>query len=86
MALEREIGKWGNAAAIRLPNALLAQLGLEISSRVRIEVRKGSLVITPVEVREPRLAYLLGETPTEQFRVEEDIDWLHGAAAGSELP
>ncbi|MEE4252357.1 MAG: AbrB/MazE/SpoVT family DNA-binding domain-containing protein [Alcanivoracaceae bacterium] len=85
MALEREISKWGNAAAIRLPSTLLAQLGLTVSSRVRIEVQKGALVITPLEVREPRLEYLLQDARPEQFRVEDDDDWLNDGPVGQEL-
>ena len=85
MALEREISKWGNAAAIRLPSALLEQLGLGISSRVRIEVQKGALLITPVEVREPRLEYMLQDARPEQFRVTDDDDWLNDGPVGEEL-
>lgn len=85
MALEREISKWGNAAAIRLPSALLAQLGLGIASRVRIDVQKGALVITPIEVREPQLEYLLRDARPEQFRVDGDDDWLSDGPVGEEL-
>jgi antitoxin component of MazEF toxin-antitoxin module len=85
MALEREISKWGNAAAIRLPSALLEQLGLGISSRVRIDVQQGALVITPIEVREPRLEYLLRDASPEQFRVDGDDDWLNDGPVGKEL-
>lgn len=84
MALEREISKWGNAAAIRLPSALLDQLGLGISSRVRIDVVKGTLVITPLEVREPSLEYLLKDTCPEQFRYDDDDEWLNSPSVGKE--
>lgn len=84
MALEREISKWGNAAAIRLPSALLDQLGLGISSRVRIDVVKGTLVITPLEVREPSLEYLLKDTRPEQFRYDDDDEWLNSPSVGKE--
>lgn len=84
MALEREISKWGNAAAIRLPSALLEQLGLGISSRVRIDVVKGTLVITPLEVRESSLEYLLKDTCPEQFRYDDDDEWLNSPSVGKE--
>lgn len=84
MALEREISKWGNAAAIRLPSALLDQLGLGISSRVRIDVVKGTLVITPLEVREPSLEYLLKDACPDQFRYDDDDEWLNSPSVGKE--
>jgi hypothetical protein len=52
---------------------------------VRIEVQKGALVITPLEVREPRLEYLLQDARPEQFRVEDDDGWLNDGPVGQEL-
>ena len=44
--MQTQIKLWGNSVAIRVTAKMLAQLNLEVSSVVNIEVIDGSLVIT----------------------------------------
>lgn len=39
--MELQIGKWGNSLALRLPTALIKQVGLREGSRVLAEVTAG---------------------------------------------
>lgn len=41
------IQKWGNSAALRLPAALLAQLGVQIGDAFEAELDKGALTLRP---------------------------------------
>lgn len=86
MALKREIARWGNAAAVRIPRPVLAALGVDVSSEVEMEVVNGTLIITPVLQREtPTLDELLADATPEQFRVEDDHGWLNDNPTGKEL-
>jgi len=49
------IMKWGNSLALRIPKVVAGALGIEERSEVRIEVKKGSLVVTPA-VEEPEFS------------------------------
>lgn len=49
--MQSEIKKWGNSAAIRIPSKMLAQLQLDISSTVTIEVVDGKLEIVPTKLQ-----------------------------------
>jgi antitoxin MazE len=42
------VQKWGNSQGIRLSKALLADTGIAVGDAVGLEVRDGSLVVTPV--------------------------------------
>lgn len=39
--MELQVGKWGNSLALRLPTALVKQVGLREGSRVQAEVTAG---------------------------------------------
>ena len=41
--------KWGHSLALRIPKMVAGALGIEERSEVRLEVRKGALVITPAQ-------------------------------------
>ena len=41
------IRKWGNSAAVRLPAAMLKQLGVGVSDRLHAVVQQGGLVLRP---------------------------------------
>ena len=45
--MEVQIRKWGNSSAVRLPKALMEQLGLDAGSTLAVEIRDGALVMRP---------------------------------------
>ena len=51
--------KWGNSLAIRVPKSIAQQAGLKVKDALDIEVRKGTLVLTPHLRRVYRLEDLL---------------------------
>jgi len=69
MLKEHFIGKWGNSLAIRLPKEILDQVHLHLKDPVNIVVKKGSVVIEPVE-RKLTLEELL-----EDYSPSEATDW-----------
>lgn len=79
-----QIAKWGNSAAVRLPKALLEQMGVEAGSEVDMSIDNGVLTITAVETARPSLAELIssmdGVGPDGQA---DSVDW--GPDRGSEL-
>ncbi|WP_096991588.1 AbrB/MazE/SpoVT family DNA-binding domain-containing protein, partial [Klebsiella pneumoniae] len=52
------IGKWGNGAALRIPQPFMKQLGLSIGDVVNFRVTERDLVITKAG---PTLEELLGQ-------------------------
>ncbi|WP_287962392.1 AbrB/MazE/SpoVT family DNA-binding domain-containing protein [Alcanivorax sp.] len=43
--MKTEIKRWGNSAAVRLPSKILAQVKLDVSSPINIDVKAGRIVI-----------------------------------------
>ncbi|WP_133492744.1 AbrB/MazE/SpoVT family DNA-binding domain-containing protein [Alcanivorax sp. 24] len=85
MPVTKTISRWGNAQALRIPSAILQQLGLHESSQVSLSVEGGKLVITPIKPEAESLDALLDGTSPEQFRVEEDEVWLDAEPVGREI-
>ncbi|WP_306394193.1 AbrB/MazE/SpoVT family DNA-binding domain-containing protein [Telluria beijingensis] len=54
--MELSIQKWGNSAALRLPSALLSQLGVELGDKLEANMRPEGLVLRPA-----RKTYSLAE-------------------------
>jgi len=59
------IQKWGNSLALRIPSALAREIGLEQGASVEVSLRKGKIVLEPVEEPHLTLEQLL-EGVTEQ--------------------
>lgn len=77
-----QIGKSGNSFAVRLPDALMAQLDLEVGGTVTLEVHEGALVMHPSR---PSLEDMLATcTPEKIVRTDEDRHWLGSVATGNE--
>lgn len=49
------VGKWGNSLALRIPKVVAGALGIEERSEVRLEVKRGVLVVTPA-IAEPEFS------------------------------
>lgn len=43
--MELELKRWGNSAALRLPSALVKQIGAVVGEALEVEVRDGELII-----------------------------------------
>lgn len=50
-----DIKQWGNNLGVRLPAAVAREAHLHVDQRVRISVRDGQVVITPVAEPQPTL-------------------------------
>ncbi|MDP8051055.1 AbrB/MazE/SpoVT family DNA-binding domain-containing protein [Pasteurella atlantica] len=68
--MQIQIKKWGNSAAIRLPQAFLSQLNLSNNDNLDIEISDNSLVLRPVNKVKYDLKNLLNEMPNGLPRVE----------------
>ncbi len=75
--MKTNIVRIGNSQGVRIPKALLAQTSLR--GRVKLEVRKNSIVITPdnddLSARE--LAIMSEKTLSDWNSPEEDAAWAH---------
>jgi len=49
--LTLQIKRWGNSAAIRIPNSVLLQLGWKEDDEIQLEVTEGKLVISKPSVK-----------------------------------
>lgn len=77
------ISKWGNSSAIRLPKAMMDDLGLKNGSVVRLEKRDGAISVVPETRRIPTIREMVEEMERLGFENEPDtIDW--GPDVGSE--
>lgn len=74
------IRRWGNSAAVRLPAAVLAASHITVDTPVEIEVRDGSVVITP-QRPQPTLDALLAAITPDSLHGE--VDW--GGPVGREV-
>lgn len=68
--MQLQIKKWGNSAAVRLPQALLAQLHLQENDLCSVEVNDNSLILRPAKPKKYDLKALLAEMPNELPKVE----------------
>lgn len=78
---------WGGAVAVSLPKKLLAMLGLQAGSEVEVQIKDGSIVLSPARTR-PTLARL----EKEQRALERSLGrplgdkaWLNSPPQGREL-
>lgn len=68
--METRIQKWGNSLALRIPRPLAAELGLKDRSPVKLSLRDGRIVITPVIVPAISLEKLLAQVTEENLHHE----------------
>jgi antitoxin MazE len=45
-----QFSRWGNSLALRIPNALARELDVTEGKRADVQLRDGSLIVTPVDV------------------------------------
>lgn len=71
--MAQKIQKWGNSLGLRIPKAFLEKLHLSENTEVLIDVKNGSLVITPVTT-EYSLDSLVDQITKNNLHREEDFD------------
>ncbi len=49
MGIHLNIVQWGNSAALRLPAAMLAQLGMQVGDSFDADIAKGALILRPAK-------------------------------------
>ncbi|HTV70080.1 MAG TPA: AbrB/MazE/SpoVT family DNA-binding domain-containing protein [Rhizobiaceae bacterium] len=78
------IAKWGNSSAIRLPKAVMEELGLKPGGSVNLTVENGKAVLEPVRPKKITLEWIVSEMkrlgPENQ---PELVDW--GPDRGDEI-
>jgi antitoxin MazE len=80
---EIAISKWGNSSAIRLPKAVMEELGLKPGQSVQLTVKDGKGILEPVRPRKITLQWILDEMKRLGPENEpETVDW--GPDRGSE--
>lgn len=80
MAMKLNIQKWGNSAAVRLPAAMLAQMGVSIGDEFEVEVAAGAATLR-VARPEYKLADLVDGITPENRHAEVDF----GEPVGREI-
>ena len=77
-----KVQKWGNSQGVRLSKQVLAEANIDVGDAVDIEVRDGTVVVTPVRrVRGGHDLRALVREISEDYTAEE-LDW--GPPAGRE--
>ena len=78
------VSKWGNSTAIRLPKAVVEELGLKQGEVVEMTVQNGKAVIhKPMQLLAPTLEEIVAEIERLGWENEpETVDW--GPDVGSE--
>jgi antitoxin MazE len=78
------VSKWGNSTAIRLPKAVVEELGLKQGEVVEMTVQNGKAVIQkPKQLLAPTLEEIVAEIERLGWENEpETVDW--GPDVGSE--
>lgn len=87
MAITMKVSEWGNSLAIRLPKAVVDQLGLKAGGEVQIELKgdHAQLALSPEEAHKLRYDRMIGEMKqlmSEGVPEPELVDW--GPPVGNE--
>lgn len=59
--MQVQVKKWGNSAAVRLPQAVLAQLHIRENDSLEMEVQPDGLMLKPVKRQKYRIEDLMAE-------------------------
>jgi len=79
-----QISKWGNSSGIRLPKAVMEELGLKQGQTVEITVKDGKGIIEPARPKKITLEWIISEM--DRLGPEnspETVDW--GPDRGEEI-
>lgn len=78
--MKTRVQKWGNSLAIRIPQALAAELGLSSGSIADLRTHEGKLEVVPITEETTELARLLELVTEDNLHGEVDT----GESAGRE--
>jgi len=82
--MELAIQKWGNSAAVRLPSALLSQLGVALGDKLSADMGADGLVLRPAR-KSYALAELMAQCDLKAAPPADVADWEGTAAVGQEV-
>jgi len=73
---EIRIAKWGNSSAIRLPKAMLEELGLKQGETVNVSVENGRAILQPSRPKKITLEWIISEMKRLGSENEPElVDW-----------
>ncbi len=75
------IRKWGNSLGLRIPKNLAEDVQIKEGSSVQLSVRKGRLVVTPLNGKEYSLEELVADIKPSNLHEEQEF----GAHTGREV-
>ncbi|MEW5717392.1 MAG: AbrB/MazE/SpoVT family DNA-binding domain-containing protein [Chloroflexota bacterium] len=75
------IQKWGNGLALRIPQSVAREIGLNKDSSVEIALLDGKLIVAPIVKRKLTLEQLLAQVTDENIHAEVKT----GPAVGREV-
>ncbi len=79
--MRAQIQKWGNSLALRIPKAFAEEISINHGTNVELSLKKGSLIIHPLETQAYSLGDLLSGMNKDNIHVEVDF----GSSVGKEL-
>ena len=84
--MEIEIQQWGNSAAIRIPAAVLSQMGLVTGDVLLLDVSHETLILKPLTAKpHRRLADLMAQCDLTAAEPEELAEWDAVQPVGREV-
>jgi antitoxin component of MazEF toxin-antitoxin module len=76
--MKTQVARWGNSAAVRLPKAIVEQLGLQTGQMLEISTENGAIALQPVIPVADGPVYRLSDLIAE-MRIhsanEPDMEW-----------
>lgn len=78
--MQAQVSKWGDSLAVRIPQGIAHELGLESGTAVELVVREGEIVLIPIRSA-PTLDQLVAGITEENRHAE--TDW--GSPVGNEV-
>ena len=82
--MELSIQKWGNSAAVRLPAAVLSQLGVELGDKLSADLQPDGLMLRPAR-KSYALADLMAQCDLKAAPPSETQNWEQAVPVGQEV-
>ncbi|MGO9203190.1 MAG: AbrB/MazE/SpoVT family DNA-binding domain-containing protein [Limisphaerales bacterium] len=79
--MKTAVQRWGNSLAVRIPRAFAQQTRLGSGTEVDLELKSGTLVISPVRKRRYKLGPLLAQV--RKAHLHSETEW--GEPTGREV-
>ena len=82
--MELSIQKWGNSAAVRLPAAVLSQLGVSLGDKLSADMQPDGLILRPAR-KTYVLADLMAQCDLKAVPPRDVQDWEPAKPVGQEV-